>query len=212
MDMTMQTYSPQFWNRIARKYARSPIKDEAAYQHKLDVTQSYMRPDMEVLEFGCGTGGTALLHAPHVAHIRATDFSQGMIDIARERAANSQVDNVSYDVASIEEIAEDGTQYDMILGMSILHLVADRAGVIEKVNRLLKPGGIFVSSTACLRDMAWPVRAFVATGRALRVFPPVQIFGAAELKADLRVSGFDLAYDWRPSKRAAQFIVAKKRR
>jgi cyclopropane fatty-acyl-phospholipid synthase-like methyltransferase len=30
-----------------------------------------MRPDMEVLEFGCGTESTALEHAPHVAHIEA---------------------------------------------------------------------------------------------------------------------------------------------
>ena len=68
-----------FWNRIAAKYAASPISDEAAYARKLELTRARLRPDMEVLEFGCGTGGTARLHAPHVRSYRATDFSPAMI-------------------------------------------------------------------------------------------------------------------------------------
>jgi cyclopropane fatty-acyl-phospholipid synthase-like methyltransferase len=41
---------------------------------------------MELLEFGCGTGGTAIIHAPHVKHIRAIDISPRMIEIAKSRA------------------------------------------------------------------------------------------------------------------------------
>lgn len=45
---------------MAKRYARQPIADEAAYRRKLEVTRTYFRPDMHVLEFGCGTGSTAL--------------------------------------------------------------------------------------------------------------------------------------------------------
>lgn len=55
-----------FWDRTADKYAATPIADEASYQVKLAETRRRMRSDMNVLEFGCGTGSTALLHAPHV--------------------------------------------------------------------------------------------------------------------------------------------------
>lgn len=55
-----------FWDRIADRCARKPVADEAAYQRKLEVTRGYLRPDMEVFEFGCGTGTTALHHAPFV--------------------------------------------------------------------------------------------------------------------------------------------------
>ena len=48
------THSARFWDRIAARYARKPVADEAAYQKKLAVTREYLRPDMEVLEFGCG--------------------------------------------------------------------------------------------------------------------------------------------------------------
>ena len=65
----------KFWDRIAERYARTPVADETSYKKKLQITQDYLRPGMEVLEFGCGTGSTALIHAPYVKHIHAIDIS-----------------------------------------------------------------------------------------------------------------------------------------
>ena len=56
----------RFWNWNAERYARQAIADEASYQKKLAITQSYLTPDMRVVEFGCGTGSTAIVHAPKV--------------------------------------------------------------------------------------------------------------------------------------------------
>lgn len=42
---------------------------------------------MEVLEFGCGTGTTALAHAAYVRHILAIDIADRMIEIARQNAS-----------------------------------------------------------------------------------------------------------------------------
>jgi len=41
---------------------------------------------------------------------------------------------------------------DAVLGLSILHLLDNKEEVIAKVHRTLKPGGIFVTSTACIGD------------------------------------------------------------
>lgn len=79
-------HNREFWEKRADKYSRQPVADEASYQRKLEVTRKYFRPDMEVLEIGCGTGSTAISHAPYVKHIRATDFSSRMIEIAKEKA------------------------------------------------------------------------------------------------------------------------------
>lgn len=215
MDMTLDqklpVTSPRFWNRIAAKYARQPIEDEDAYQHKLRVTQSYMRPDMNVLEFGCGTGGTALIHAPHVASVKAIDFSAKMIEFAREKAWSASAPNVDFEVASIEELPDSDGPFDMVLGLSILHLVADVPGVLAKVHRLMPDGGVFVSSTVCMKDIAWPMRLFFHAGRALRVFPPVQFFDKAGLIDLLDRAGFAIDYVWSPvGTGKAQFIVARK--
>ena len=65
-EMTLHRRS-RFWDRVAEGYAKKPVADEAAYQKKLQVTRDYFRPDMEVLEFGCGTGSTAIAHAPSMS-------------------------------------------------------------------------------------------------------------------------------------------------
>ena len=78
--------SGKFWNKVAERYSKQPIADEAAYQKKLQITREYFQPDMEILEFGCGTGSTAIAHAPYVKHIQAIDISSKMIEIAQGKA------------------------------------------------------------------------------------------------------------------------------
>ncbi len=78
--------STKFWDRIAERYSKQPVADEASYQKKLQVTREYLHPDMHLLEFGCGTGSTAIAHAPYVEHIQAIDISSRMIEIAQGRA------------------------------------------------------------------------------------------------------------------------------
>ena len=56
----------KFWDGIAEKYAKRPISDMAAYEYTLGRTRSYLKPEDQVLELGCGTGSTALLLAGDV--------------------------------------------------------------------------------------------------------------------------------------------------
>lgn len=87
----------KFWDRIAQRYSRQPIADEAAYRKKLQKTREYFGPDMEVLEFGCGTGTTAVAHAPYVKHIRAIDVSSNMIEIAFGKAVAAEIANATFE-------------------------------------------------------------------------------------------------------------------
>lgn len=198
----------RFWDRVARRYARRPIADMTAYETRLARTRAHMRPDMEVLELGCGTGGTALLHAPHVRHLRAVDFAPGMIEIARGKAGD--VANVSFEVDAIETIEAPAGAYDMILALNVLHLVEDRAAALSRIHALLKPGGVFVSSTGCLADMAFWIRAILPAGRALGLFPKVSVFSGKAFEAELVAAGFEIAETWRPAPDAALFAIARK--
>ena len=85
-----------FWDKAAARYAKSPIRDEASYQKKLAITRDYFQPDWSVLEFGCGTGGTAILHAPYVRDILATDISKNMLEIAQAKAADAGIGNIRF--------------------------------------------------------------------------------------------------------------------
>ncbi len=211
MTMTSQTApSARFWDRIAKSYARKPVGDETAYQRKLAITQEYLRPDMELLELGCGTGSTALVHAPFVQRIHATDISENMLEIAREKAAAQGVRNVDFERASVEDFnAADGT-YDMVLALSLLHLLEDEQAAIAKVHRLLKPDGLFVTSTVCLGGRMWWLRLIAPLGRALGQMPLVRFFTEEDLVEKLRAGGFEIERRWRPEKSIGVFIVARK--
>ena len=199
----------RFWDKLADRYARQPIADEAAYQRKLEITRGYLREDMNVLEFGCGTGGTALLHAPHVRHIKAIDFSEAMLGIARGKAAAAGVDNVSFERADITSFAASDASFDAILGMSILHLLADKGAVIAKVFGLLKPGGVFISSTTCLGDTTGFFKAIAPLGKAVGLLPQLNVFTTEELVRSLTKAGFTIEQQWQPGKGKAVFIVAR---
>ena len=157
----------RFWDRHAEGYAKRPVADEESYQKKLAVTREYFRPDMEVMEFGCGTGSTAIVHAPYVKHIRATDISPEMIGIARRKAAAANVENVTFEAVTIEDMDVADGSLDAVMGHSILHLLEDKETVIAAVYRMLKPGGVFVSSTVCLADGYKWLKPLLPVGRFL---------------------------------------------
>ena len=198
-----------FWDRVAEKYARQPVVDEASYKKKLEITRGFLRPDMEVLEFGCGTGSTAISHAPHVRRILAVDVSEKMLGIARRKAAG--VASIDFEQGTIEALEAPDESFDVVLGLSILHLVPDRDAVIAKVRRLLRPGGLFVSSTACIGDTLPAIRLVAPLGRALGLLPLLRVFTRAELRRSIEVAGFSIEHDWLPGKGKAVFIVARKR-
>ena len=200
----------KFWNKIADRYSRRPISDEAVYEKKLDITRKYFRPDMEVLEIGCGTGTTAIAHAPHVGHILATDLAPRMIEIATEKADAANIDNVTFRASSVDALDLPDASIDAVMAHNLLHLLEDREPAIADIYRVLKPGGVFVTSTACIGDMMLPLRLIVPVGRFLRLFPLVKVFSAAELKDSFDKAGFEIDYEWQPKKNAAVFIVCRK--
>ena len=203
----------QFWDRIAEKYARRPVADEATYERKLAVTREYLTLESVVLEFGCGTGSTAIAHAPFVKQVDATDLSPAMIGIAKRKAEEAAAGNVCFRVASIEDLEAQDGRYDMVMAHSILHLLRDQEAAVARAYALLKPGGIFVSSTACLGDFAWYFRLFLLSlpvGRRLGFFPYVKSFTRPMLTGSMRAAGFTIVEEWQPGKNKAVFIVARK--
>lgn len=200
----------KFWDSIAERYSKQPIADEASYQKKLQVTREYFRSDMEVLEFGCGTGSTAIIHAPYISHIRAIDSSSKMVKIAQGKANAQDINNITFEQSTIEEITIPDQSLDVVLGLSILHLLDDKEAAITKVYKMLKPGGLFVTSTACLGDtMGW-VNLITAITRFVSFLPQVKVFTIKELETSLTAANFDIDYQWQPDKDKAVFIVAKK--
>jgi 2-polyprenyl-3-methyl-5-hydroxy-6-metoxy-1,4-benzoquinol methylase len=195
---------------MAERYSKRPISDEASYEEKLRITSEYLRPEMRLLEFGCGTGSTALIHAPSVMQIHAIDVSKNMIKIARAKASSMGIKNVTFSCSSMDDFELRDQSFDMVLGLSILHLLDNWQDVLLKVNKLLKPGGVFVSSTACMGDsmnyLKWILPIVSFTG----LIPKVKVFKQADLIQALINAGFEIEHHWQPGKNKGVFIVARK--
>ncbi len=208
-EIIMARLNSYFWDFIAKKYARDPIIDQQAYQRKLELTRRYMHPNMRVLELGCGTGTIAIAHAPFVKQIDAIDVSSNMLVIAKEKSIASNINNITFTQAKMEDMQIDPETYDMVMAHSILHLLDDKDAAIAHIFKMLKPEGIFVSSTACI-DNHWALKFFLPIGTALGLLPLVRFFSPEELLSSISDAKFAILQQWQPEKNKAMFIIAKK--
>ena len=199
-----------FWDKIANHYAEQPIADEVSYQKKLKETQHLFTPESRVLEFGCGTGSTAICHAPYVSHLHATDISSNMLNIAKTKAEEARINTITFEQGSLMDLNISDGQWDVVLGMSILHLLTDWEAHIAKVYSLLKPGGVFVSSTACISDMNSWFKFVAPLFRLLPLLPNVQVFSQQALVQSMVKAGFTIEKEWLPGPDKAAFIIARK--
>ena len=203
----------RFWDRIARKYAKDAIADVAGYERTLERTRHYLGGDETAFELGCGTGTTALRLAPSVARIVATDISGEMIAIAREKAQTEGCSNAEFHVATPDAAPWPDGAFDVVLGFNVLHLVAAREAALRGIHRLLKPGGLFISKTPCLKEMNPAVRFAIPLMQAIGKAPYVSAFSGPELEQAIAAAGFEIVERARHGTRRKDprpFFVARK--
>ena len=97
-----------------------------------------------ILELGCGTGKNTVFFAEIGEHVHALDFSEGMIQKAKEKV---ETGNVRFEVADLTKhwnCMEDA--YDLISCNLVLEHIKDLLHIFAQAARVLKPGGIFLAN------------------------------------------------------------------
>lgn len=134
-----------------------------------------------------------------------------MLEIAQDKANVAGVENITFVRSSIDEFSLDDQSLDVVMALSILHLLEDRNSAIAKVYQLLRPGGVFVTSTICLGDSMLKYLAVIARlGRPFGLMPLLKTFSATDLIASFAAAGFEIDHEWQPGNSKAVFVVAKK--
>ncbi len=206
----------RFWNRVAARYAKAPMRAPDAYAATLDRVRAHLDPGARVLELGCGTGTTAIRLADAVAAITATDIAAAMLDIARGRAAEAGVTNVTFTQADAAEVVA-GAPYDAVMAFNLLHLLPDRAATLAAIRRDLRPGGLLICKTICLAEpgQSWKLRLALAVAlpvlQALGRAPRFAMLTVAGLEAEIAAAGFEIVetgnYPERPPNR---LVIARR--
>ncbi len=192
-----------FWNRIAEKYAKSPIRDMEGYEATLDMTRAHLKPTDHVLELGCGTGTTSLKLAPSVARITATDYAEAMVAICVRRAEEQGVDNVAFRTADPFDPALEVGGYDVVMGWNFFHLLDDMRAGFRRSHELLAPAGLLVAKTPSLGSTPFAkrllLRVIVGILQLVGKAPAVGFVTIEEVENAVKGAGFEI---WRRITRA----------
>ena len=183
--MANETVTPQLlkerqrrdWNAAADGWNKWwPIFERAA-QHVSDrlVELAHIREGTRVLDIATGNGEPALTAARRVGplgHVIATDQSEGMLGIARSRAASLGIANVEFRASDGEKLDLAERDLDAIVCRWGLMFMPDVAAAVKGFHERLAPGGWFATAVWSTADKVPMIGIGVDMVRRLANLPP----------------------------------------
>jgi demethylmenaquinone methyltransferase/2-methoxy-6-polyprenyl-1,4-benzoquinol methylase len=137
----------RMFDRVAGRYDALNSLMTAGLHHRWReraAAQTRLQSGDSALDVCCGTGDLALELAKRVTpdgHVVGCDFSEPMLDRAREKAAERGAGGVRFEWADALELPYDGERFDAVtVGFGVRNL-ADLDRGLRELARVLKPGG-----------------------------------------------------------------------
>jgi SAM-dependent methyltransferase len=144
------------------RYEETAIEFEPVARHVVSLAE--LRPGERVLDLATGTGNAALLAARSGAVVTGLDAAPRLIDVARERAENEDV-QASFVVGNVEALPFDDGAFDVALSVFGLIFASDPGRAFGEMLRVLRADGRAVLSVWV---PAGPVDAVIGVlGRAM---------------------------------------------
>ena len=141
-----------FWNKQAKKYDYSERQFESVFKEIVSKTKKYLNTSDHVMDFGCATGTKTLELAKATKQIHGIDISDEMIKEATKKKNELKIANASFTQGTIFKNDFENASFDKIISYGVIHLLDDKEKVIQRIHELLKPEGLFISTTACLKN------------------------------------------------------------
>jgi len=170
----------------------------------------YFTPTDKVLDIGCGPGDITFEIARKTHEVFATDISEGMISSAKQNAVKKNITNILFYQTDLLDTKFQSGSFDVITAFNMLQYINDRRNHYCKIFELLRPNGLFISSTACFRERKSALRFVMAGLTLLKIVPEIFFYKKTELDSEIKESGFTIKEASDISKLPERFIIAIK--
>ena len=137
----------EYWDRFSNKYDNFVDKRIRNYSELIGLIAKDVDGSANILEIGTGTGLIALELVSDSQHVDATDVSQGMIDAARNKAKEAEIDNIDFHVCSGYELPFPNNCYDTVVISNVLHIMKHPENALSEAGRVLKDNGRLIAPT-----------------------------------------------------------------
>jgi demethylmenaquinone methyltransferase / 2-methoxy-6-polyprenyl-1,4-benzoquinol methylase len=169
----------RMFDRVAGNYDALNSVMTAGLHHRWRgraADRTGLGPGDSALDVCCGTGDLALELSRRVApegRVVGCDFSEPMLDLAREKALSRQAEGVRFEWADALALPYDGERFDAVtVGFGVRNL-ADLDRGLRELARVLKPGGRLV-----ILEITQPTRPPLSTFYSLWFDRIVPLLGA----------------------------------
>jgi SAM-dependent methyltransferase len=130
---------------VRRHDAYAHAKYEVLLRWLHDLSSSPLR----VLNVGCGSGELCLLLAEQGHHVLGVDPGAEYIARAQAQATAHRLSDCAFQVADLETIARDASQYDVVFSTDVIEHIADDTRAALQLSALVRPGGsLFITVPA----------------------------------------------------------------
>jgi tRNA (cmo5U34)-methyltransferase len=103
--------------------------------------QIHLSHDIDMLDFGCGTGLLTLALQPLVRSVTGADASSGMLDVLKQKVQAQGLANVTTILLDPEVPLSLDARFALIVSSMALHHVANLAPLFSRFHEQLEPGG-----------------------------------------------------------------------
>ena len=183
----------RFWDKQAKDFINHEEHTQLDKNKDFITTLKYLDKNDTVLDYGCATGIISNAISDRVKEIYAIDISSKMIEIARNKAEKMYIDNINYAHTTIFDERFNDESFNIILAFRILHMLDDIDMVVSRIHSLLKPGGTFISVSACMGDKISLLSILVYLASKLKIVPQhVNLFKLPELQSIITNAGFHI--------------------
>ena len=107
-----------------------------------------LTPDMDALDFGCGTGLVTLRLQPYVRTITGVDGSQGMLDMLDLKISKLKLTNVRTALINQEPGELLQGRYNLIVSSMTFHHISDIKSILDQFSGIALP-----SAHLCIADL-----------------------------------------------------------